>query len=64
VIERCAGQLRLAPSGRPIGFDAPALLMLAERLGYDGRFLAEVLPAAEIGMLSGIARRFEDASES
>ncbi len=54
--ERCRGQLRVAPSGVVIGFDLPAALTVGTALGYDGKALAELLPAIETGMVAGIAK--------
>lgn len=57
--DRCRGQLRVAPSGRVIGFDLPAALNVGTALGYDGRALAELLPSIEAGMVAGFAKRTE-----
>ncbi len=51
---RGAGQLRLAPSGYPIGLDLSALLTLGDALGYDRHALAELLPALEAGLVAGL----------
>jgi len=54
VIERCAGQLRVAPAGGIVGFDMTAALRVAEALGYDPAAVAELLPAAEAGAVKAI----------
>lgn len=61
--ERCRGQVRLAPSGVVIGLDLPAALTLGDALGYDRTALAELLPAIELGMVAGIAKRIQERSD-
>ena len=51
VVLACQGQLRLAPSGRVIGVDMHAALQLTAARGYDVALLAELLPAAEAGLV-------------
>jgi hypothetical protein len=51
VLLACQGQLRLAPSGHVIGIDIDAALRLAAAHGYDLAVLAELLPAAEAGLV-------------
>lgn len=53
---RCAGQLRLAP-GAAIGLDLGACLAIGAALGYDATALAELLPAAEAGMIAALNER-------
>ncbi|MFZ1415829.1 MAG: hypothetical protein WAS73_14815 [Defluviicoccus sp.] len=62
VILRCSGQLRLAPqAGIVIGIDLTAALSLGAALGYDVHALAELLPAAEAGLVTALnARMSED----
>ncbi|MFZ1413885.1 MAG: hypothetical protein WAS73_04805 [Defluviicoccus sp.] len=62
VILRCSGQLRLAPQvGIVIGIDLAAALSLGAALGYDTGALAELLPAAEAGLVTALnARMSED----
>lgn len=43
--------------GGVIGLDQPALLQLAEALGYDRRAAALLLPYAEAGMVSALAEK-------
>lgn len=47
--------LRFA-GNKVVGIDLPAALMMAEALGYDTTALAELLPAAEAGMLDGMRK--------
>jgi hypothetical protein len=51
---RCAGQLRMAPNGYPLGLDLTAAFAVGAALGYDTRGLAEFLPDIETGMAAGI----------
>jgi hypothetical protein len=58
VTTRCAGQLRLAPNASiVIGIDMSAALAMGTALGHDVYALAELLPAAEAGMVAAINRR-------
>lgn len=58
VLARCAGQLRLAPNGTAvIGFDLTAAIALATALGYDVCSVAELLPAAEAGLITALNDR-------
>ncbi len=58
VITRCSGQLRLAPNaGIVIGIDMSAALAIGAALGHDVQALAELLPAAEAGLVVAINRR-------
>ena len=50
----CQGQLRLAPSGHVIGIDMGAALGLAPAPGCDLAVLAELVPAAEAGLVEAI----------
>lgn len=59
MIERCAGQLRVAPGGGAVGLDMGAALRLAEALGYAAAAAAELLPAAEAGLVKAINERME-----
>lgn len=60
VVTRCAGQLRLAPNGTAaIGLDLAAVISLATALGYDIRDVAELLPAAEAGLVAALNARLE-----
>lgn len=54
MLTRCAGQLRIGPSGAVIGLDMVAALNIGAALGYNGRALAELLPATEAGLVAGI----------
>jgi len=54
---RFSSHVRIAGmSGHVMGFDLPALLGAAQALGYDTDVVMELLPAAEWGMLSGLAK--------
>jgi hypothetical protein len=54
VLLACQGQLRLAPSGRVIGIDMHAALKLAAARGCDLAVLAELVPAAEAGLVEAL----------
>ena len=57
----CQGQLRLAPSGHVIGIDMDAALRIGAARGYDLAVLAELLPAAESGLVEALCvDRFRD----
>ena len=60
---RCAGQLRLAP-GAAIGLDLGACLAMGAALGYDATALAELLPAAEAGMIAALNERLAASSRN
>ena len=57
VVAKCAGQLRLTPMGGVSGLDFTAAFACAHALGYDLGALAELLPAAEAGMVTAINNR-------
>jgi hypothetical protein len=57
VAAKCAGQLRLAPVGGVSGLDFTAAFACGRALGYDLVALAELLPAAEAGMVAAINDR-------
>ena len=57
VASKCAGQLRLAPMGGVSGLDFAAAFACGRALGYDLGALAELLPAAEAGMVAAINDR-------
>jgi len=57
VAERCAGQLRIAPSGHVLGLDLGVAFTVGAALGYDARWLAGFLPEIEAGMVDGLRRR-------
>lgn len=54
MILRADTQLRLAPSGNVLGFDLPALIGVAEALGYSKQAFVSLIGSAEIGMMQGI----------
>lgn len=58
VMLRCAGQLRLVP-GAAVGIDLNACFGMGAGLGYDPTALAELLPAAEAGMVAGFNERMK-----
>ena len=61
MILRCSGQLRLAPhAGIVIGLDLAAALSLGTALGHDVNALAELLPAAEAGLVAAINTRLSE----
>jgi hypothetical protein len=55
VLLACQGQLRLAPSGHVIGIDMNAALEVAGARGHDLAVLAELLPAAETGLVEALS---------
>jgi len=60
VLTRCACQLRLAPNASVvIGLDLSAAIALATALFYDARAVAELLPAAEAGLVAALNARLE-----
>jgi hypothetical protein len=63
VIVRCSGQLRLVPNAAiVIGIDLTAALAIGNALGHDVHALAELLSAAEAGLVAAINSRLsEDA---
>ena len=61
VILRADTQLRIVPSGNVLGFDLPALLQVAEALGYGRQAFVSLIGSAEAGMLQGI-REMQNAS--
>lgn len=63
VLTRCSGQLRLAPNASVvIGLDLSAAIALATALGYDIRAVAELLPAAEAGLVAALNARLEPSN--
>lgn len=63
MVLRCAGQLRLVP-GAAIGLDLGACLAIGAALGYDAAALAELLPAAEAGMIAALNERLAAGKSS
>ena len=58
MILRCSGQLRLAPNAAiVIGIDMTAAMAIGAALGHDVQALAELLPAAEAGLVAAFNRR-------
>jgi hypothetical protein len=57
-----ASQLRVGPMGAVLGFDQEALLRVAAARGFDLAVIAELLPAAEAGLLEGL--RLRDPGEA
>jgi len=55
VLLACQGQLRLAPSGHVIGIDMNAALRIGAARGYDLAAVAELLPAAEFGLVEALS---------
>lgn len=48
----CQRQVRTAPAGGILGLDLGAAIQIGIGLGYDAAALAELLPAAEAGMMA------------
>lgn len=46
----------MTAAGEVVGFDAPAVLVLGDALGYNRRTMALLLPAAEAGMVEGFRK--------
>ena len=58
MLTRCGGQLRLAPNGAAVfGIDFTAAIALATALGYEIAAIAELLPAAEAGLITALNER-------
>lgn len=51
----CQGQLRLGPSGHLVGIDMSAALKIGAARGSDLAVLAELLPAAEAGLVEALS---------
>lgn len=61
MLQRCSGQLRAIP-GAVVGLDFGAALAIGVALGYDATALAELLPAAEAGMVAALTTRLMETS--
>jgi hypothetical protein len=55
VLLGCQGQVRFAPSGHVIGIDMHAALKIGAARGCNPEILAELLPAAEAGLVEACA---------
>lgn len=63
IITRCSGQLRLSPNGASVlGLELGIALSIGSALGYDTMALAELLPAAEAGLVAALNARLLDTS--
>jgi len=60
LVSEHGSQLRVGPTGQIVGFDQPALIDIARARGVDAAVLAELLPAAEIGMLEALLSQRPD----
>ena len=58
---RCSGQIRAVP-GAVLGIDFGAAFTIGQALGYDAGALAELLPAAEAGMVAALTTRLMETS--
>jgi hypothetical protein len=56
LVSEHGSQVRVGPTGQIVGFDQSALLDIAQARGFDAAVLAELLPAAEHGMLESLQR--------
>ena len=56
---RCAGQLRVAPSGAVLGLDLSAAIAVGMTLGHAPAALAELLPAGEAGLVRALNDRLD-----
>lgn len=54
VLQKVSGQLRLGGMGSVAGIDLNAAFRVGEVLGYDLAALAELMPYAERGLISGM----------
>ncbi len=54
VLNTCRNQLRTIGTGRPIALDHGAVMTVGSALGADVELLADVLPAAEAAIISGL----------
>jgi len=54
VVQIAGRQIRIAPSGSVIGLDLGAALGMAAALGYNTAAAAELLPAAEAGIVAAV----------
>ena len=59
---RCAGQLRVAANGVVLGLDLGTVLSLGVALGHSPQHLAELVPAAEAGLVDGLHNRLTNLS--
>ena len=50
----CQGQVRPTPSGHVVRIDIDAALWIGAARGYDLAVLAELLPAAESGLVEAV----------
>jgi hypothetical protein len=50
--------------GGIVGLDLGAVLTVADALGYDRRWMALLLPAAEAGMVAGYRKLDEQTADS
>lgn len=57
---KVAGQLRMGGMGGIAGVDLGVALDLARAIGYDVRAMAELLPAAERGLVRALNRKPDD----
>lgn len=58
--ERCAGQVRTAGMGAPVGLELATALKVAEIDGADPKAMATLIPAYEAGMVAGMRKRMKD----
>jgi hypothetical protein len=60
ISQRCAGQIRTAGMGQPIGIDLGVALRMAEVEGADPAVMTNLLPALEAGMVAGFAKLLKE----
>lgn len=56
VVERCAGHLKLFPSGNIAGFDLPVALSITSALGYNEKAVLFLMEYAESGLREAIKK--------
>jgi hypothetical protein len=60
LVSEHGSQLRIGPTGQIVGFDQPAMLDIGRARDFDAAVLAELLPAAELGMLEALQSQRSD----
>lgn len=61
--ERCAGQVRTAGMGAPIGLELGTALKVAEIDGADPKAMVTLIPAYEAGMIAGMRKKANERHE-
>ncbi|KAA0677785.1 hypothetical protein [Roseomonas genomospecies 6] len=61
--ERCAGQVRTAGMGAPVGMELGTALKVAEIDGADPKAMVSLIPAYEAGMVAGMRKKAHERHE-